>query len=168
MRLKKEKLLASVEVHFGADRERIFHAREVLRYTEQLLPAVQGDLAIAIPAAILHDVGIKPAEEKYGSAAGHLQEKEGPPVARDILEHQGFSPSAIEEICAIVAHHHSPGHIVSGSFKAVYDADCIVNLAEVAPSLGDEELRRRIEETFLTPAGKTLAQTIYRMEEPNA
>ncbi len=137
MRVEREGLLNSPEEFFGSDSERIRHAREVLRVTEQLLAEVPGNPAVAIPAAILHDVGIKIAEEKYGSAAGHLQEKEGPPVARAILAGQGFSPAAIEEICAIIAHHHSPGHILSESFKAVYDADCIVNLAEVAPALGD-------------------------------
>jgi HD superfamily phosphodiesterase len=168
MRVEREGLLLSLEEFFGPDRERIRHAREVLRITERLLAEVPGNPAIAIPAAILHDVGIKPAEEKYGSAAGHLQEKEGPAAARTILAGHHFSPAAIEEICAIVAHHHSPGHILSESFKAVYDADCIVNLAEVAPALNAEELDRRIEETFLTSAGKALARHLYRSEEMHA
>jgi HD superfamily phosphodiesterase len=96
MRIEREGLLLSLEEFFGADRERIRHAREVLRITEKLLAGVPGNPAIAIPAAILHDVGIKPAEEKYVSAAGHLQEKEGPPVARAILARHGFTPAAIE------------------------------------------------------------------------
>lgn len=32
--------------------------------------------------AVLHDVGIKVAEQKYNSSAGHYQQLEGPPVAR--------------------------------------------------------------------------------------
>jgi hypothetical protein len=67
-----------------------------------------------------------------------------------------------------VAHHHSPGHILSESFKAVYDADCIVNLAEEAASLNAEELDNRIGETFLTQAGKALARDMYRSEEQHA
>jgi HD superfamily phosphodiesterase len=168
MRIETEGLLMSLEEFFGADRERIRHAREVLRITELLLRDVPGDPAIAIPAAILHDVGIKPAEEKYGSAAGHLQEMEGPSVARAILSKHGFSPAAIDEICDIVAHHHSPGHIVTDSFKALYDADCIVNLADEAASMSADELDRRVEETFLTPAAKALALHIYRTEESHA
>jgi len=38
-----------------------------------------------IPASILHDVGIKAAEEKHGSSAGHFQELEGPEIARKIF-----------------------------------------------------------------------------------
>jgi HD superfamily phosphodiesterase len=168
VRIEREGLLLSLEKHFGGDIERIRHAREVLRFTEKLLPSLAADPAIAIPAAILHDVGVKPAEEKYGSAAGHLQEQEGPPVARAILAGHGFSPDAIEEICAIVAHHHSPGHVTTSSFKAVYDADCIVNLGDVASAMSAEELDRRITETFLTPAAKELARHLYRSEEPHA
>lgn len=33
-------------------------------------------------AAIVHDIGIHPAIEKYGSSAGKLQEQEGPAPAR--------------------------------------------------------------------------------------
>ena len=36
-------------------------------------------------AAILHDIGIHAAEEKYGSAAGKYQEIEGPAPARALL-----------------------------------------------------------------------------------
>ncbi|MDE5596706.1 MAG: phosphohydrolase, partial [Lachnospiraceae bacterium] len=36
-------------------------------------------------AAIVHDIGILPAEEKYGSCEGKLQEKEGPAPAREML-----------------------------------------------------------------------------------
>ena len=41
-------------------------------------------------AALVHDIGIKPAEEKYGSSAGKLQEQEGPPVAEAMLAELGF------------------------------------------------------------------------------
>ena len=37
-------------------------------------------------AAILHDIGIHEAERKHGSSSGRLQELEGPPIARAILE----------------------------------------------------------------------------------
>ena len=33
-------------------------------------------------AALVHDIGIKPAEEKYGSCGGKLQEQEGPAAAQ--------------------------------------------------------------------------------------
>lgn len=34
---------------------------------------------VILAASVLHDIGIPVAKEKYGSAAGHYQEKEVPP-----------------------------------------------------------------------------------------
>ena len=40
-------------------------------------------------AAVVHDAGIRPALEKYGSPAGPYQEKEGPAVVREMLTKLG-------------------------------------------------------------------------------
>jgi hypothetical protein len=154
----RERLLQSLDAHFGADAKRIAHAREVLRVAEELLRVVPADPRIVIPAAILHDVGIKPAEEKYGSAAGPLQEKEGPPVARAILRELGVPHAEAEEICAIVGRHHSPGPIETLNFGVLFDADCVVNFADAAARTTPEELGRAIEATVLTDAGRRLAR----------
>ena len=50
---------------------------------ENLSPEQQEILEIA---AILHDIGIHPAEKKYGFSNGKLQEQEGPAYARALLE----------------------------------------------------------------------------------
>jgi len=158
---RREELLARLEVHFGADEKRIDHAREVLKAAEELMGAIRAEPRIVVPAAILHDVGIKAAEEKFGSAAGPLQEKEGPPIARAILEALEVPADEIEAICAIIAHHHSPGIIETREFAAVYDADCVVNLAEAAAKLPKKELSRMIDETLLTEPGRKLAKRTY-------
>ena len=41
-------------------------------------------------AALVHDIGIHPAEEKYGACNGPLQEQEGPAYARALLEKLGL------------------------------------------------------------------------------
>jgi hypothetical protein len=157
----KKGLLERMEAHFGADAKRIDHARRVLQAAEEIMAGFPAEPRIVVPAAILHDVGIKAAEEKYGSAEGHLQEKEGPPIARAILEALKTPADDIETICAIVAHHHSPGIIESREFAVVFDADCVVNLAETAGELEKAELGRRIDETLLTEPGKRLAKRTY-------
>ena len=154
-------LMASVEAHFGTDEKRIEHARAVLRLAEALAPALGAELRIVVPAAILHDVGIKPAMEKYGSAAGPLQEREGPPVARPLLEELGFSSADIEEICAIIGSHHTPDAAGTAAFKAVYDADRIVNMREMADAAAPASLKREIDRTLLTEAGRALAARTY-------
>lgn len=125
----KQELLRELEEYFGSDAKRINHAKKVLEYAEEFLAKEPADNLIVIAASILHDVGIKIAEEKYGSSAGCYQEKEGPAVARRILGKLNFNERDIREICGIIARHHSPGKIKSKNFEIVYKADCMVNAA---------------------------------------
>jgi len=157
----KAKLLHDMEIFFGDDRKRIEHAKKVMRYVEEILKEENGDWHILMPTSILHDVGIKVAEEKYGSSDGKLQEKEGPGVARKMLLRLGLRLEDIDEICEIIAHHHTPGIVNTENFKVLYDADCLVNLAEKADTMDKEKLNQYIEKLFLTPTGKTLAKKKY-------
>jgi HD superfamily phosphodiesterase/predicted RNA-binding Zn-ribbon protein involved in translation (DUF1610 family) len=157
----KRKLLKELEDYFGKDKKRINHAKKVLEYTELLLKKLKADAHIVIPAAILHDVGIKIAEEKYGSNAGTYQEKEGPPVARKILLKLGIKKEDIDEICDIIGHHHSPGKNETLNFRILYDADGIVNLEEIAENKRGKALQRIIEKHFLTDEGRQCAKILY-------
>ena len=116
-----------------------------------------------IPAAILHDVGIKIAEEKYKSSAAAYQEKEGPAVAGRILVDIDYDDENIYEICAIIAHHHSPGPNESTNFKVVYDADWLVNLRDEVDIKDKEKLRKTIEKIFLTDSGRSMAKANYKL-----
>ena len=153
----KQKLVA----YFGADKKRIEHAKRVMYFAEELLKQETADWHIVIPASILHDVGIKVAEEKYGSSAGHYQEKEGPSIARKILLEMKFKNEDIDEICEIIAHHHSPGKINTINFKVLYDADWLVNLKDELNIKDKSKLKEVINRIFLTEAGKTLAEKLY-------
>ncbi|HUV07573.1 MAG TPA: HD domain-containing protein [Spirochaetia bacterium] len=153
----KQKLLEVLQEYFGEDRKRISHAERVLDFAEELLEEGYGEWHIVIPASILHDVGIKSAEEKYGSSAADLQEKEGPPVARDILMKLGFRIEDTDQICEIIAHHHHPGVLDTQNFKTVYDSDCVANMQESAGKRTEEQLKTTIDNVLLTPAGKKLA-----------
>lgn len=157
----KEKLLKELEDYFGRDIKRIGHAKKVMGFAEELLKQEKADWHIVIPASILHDVGIKAAEEKYGLSAGHLQEKEGPEIARKILLKVGLKKQDIDEICQIIAHHHSPGKVDTQNFKVLYDADWLVNFKEEVGSRDKEKIAALINKIFLTPAGKALAQKLY-------
>lgn len=123
----RERLLGEIEAYFGTDGERISHARTVLAHAEAILREVHADWHVVIPVSILHDVGIKPAEEKYGSAQARCQEAEGPPVARKMLLELDYDRGAVREICDIIAHHHSPGPQESINFQVLYDADTLTN-----------------------------------------
>lgn len=157
----KEKMLKELEDYFGTDTKRINHAKKVLDYAEELLRQENADWHIVVPAAILHDVGIKAAEEKYGSNAGHLQEKEGPEIAKKILQKLSLKKEDIEEICTIIAHHHSPGKVDTQNFKVLYDADWLVNLKDEVDTKDKAKLKEVINKVFLTETGRSLAEKIY-------
>lgn len=157
----KEKLLAELEEYFGPDIKRIIHAKKVLQFAEEILIHEPADRNIVIPASILHDIGIKIAEQKYGSSAGNLQEKEGPAVAKPILLKLGFPQDEIDEICMIIAHHHSPGKINTLNFKIVSDADWLVNLQDEVDIKDKIKLRKIIDKIFLTDTGKKIAPKLY-------
>ena len=160
----KEALMRAMEAYFKGDAKRITHARRVTEYAEELLKREGGDYSIVIGASVLHDIGIHQADEKYGSTIGKYQEQEGPPIARGILTKLGVEQSQIEEICQIIAHHHSPGVITTKNFAVLYDADWLVNLKDEYDIQDRAKLNNIIERVLLTQSGKTLARKIYLPE----
>jgi HD superfamily phosphohydrolase YqeK len=157
----KDKLIKELEDYFGSDAKRIAHAKKVMGFAENILKQEKADWNIVIPASILHDVGIKLAEEKYGSNAGYLQEKEGPEIAGKILLKLGVKKEDINEICQIIACHHSPGEINTINFKVLYDADWLVNLRDELKDSDQEKISGLIDKVFLTKTGRDMAKGIY-------
>jgi HD superfamily phosphodiesterase len=159
---KLERSIADeMEAYFGVDSKRIDHAHQVTGFVEQILEAEHGERSVVIAAGLLHDIGIHEAERKYASSSGKYQEIEGPPVAREILGKLSFDPVQIEEICQIIAHHHSPGKIESRNFKILYDADWLVNLKDEFDISDKGKLEKIINKVFLTSSGRRLAGKIY-------
>jgi HD superfamily phosphohydrolase YqeK len=157
----QEKLIKELEDHFGNDAKRINHAKKVLRFAQELLKQEKADWEIVVAASILHDVGIKPAEERFGSSAGNLQEALGPQIARQLLSKLGVEKEKIEEICQIIAHHHSPGKINTLNFKVLYDADWLVNLKDEVDIEDKHKVKGIIEKVFLTKTGEAIARQLY-------
>jgi hypothetical protein len=105
-------------------------------------------------------VGIKPAEEKYGSCAGPYQEELGPPVAGEILERLGVKAEVIERVKEIIAHHHTPGAVGTPEFACVWDADMVVNFGESLKERPPESRERFLARNFLTSEGKRIAREV--------
>lgn len=157
----KDKLIKELEEYFGDDEKRIKHAKKVMSYAEEILLKEGGDWHIVIPASILHDVGIKIAEVKYGSSAGCFQEKEGPAVAEKILLKLGFKKTDIDEICEIIGNHHSPGKVDTHNFKLLCDADWLVNVKDVVVLNDTDKVTKIINKVFFTKTAREIAQSIY-------
>ncbi|HOP41185.1 MAG TPA: HD domain-containing protein [Geobacteraceae bacterium] len=161
MRDRLEKVGTAMRAYFGPDRRRINHALRVTAYAEEILAREKGDREVVIAAALLHDIGIREAERKYGSSAGDLQEREGPPVARDIMVSLGFEVSVVDEVCEIISSHHSPGEVDTDNFRIIWDADWLVNLGDEYDTSNTVKTRELIRKIFLTSTGKTIAEQLY-------
>lgn len=151
----------AMENYFGTDSRRIAHALRVTEHARQLLEVEPADRELVLVTALLHDIGIPEAERKYGSPAGNLQEIEGPPVAREILEGLGYDEPFTAEACAIIASHHSPGEVDTDNFRIIWDADWLVNLGDELSFDSEAELCQAIARIFMTTTGKELASQIY-------
>ena len=161
--LLKDRVAIEMKRYFKTDFKRISHATRVARYAEKIGKAEgQGNLAVILSAAYLHDIGIHEAEKKYKSAAPKYQEIEGPPIAQSILEKLGAKKELIEEVCDIVGHHHHPKPKETASFKALYDADLIANIEDnhKNKSIHPEKLEEIIKKSFMTDFGKQHARKI--------
>jgi len=158
--LLKDRVAVKMKQYFGTDFKRIGHAGRVARYAEKIGKNEKADMAVVLCAAYLHDIGIKNAEEKYGSAKAEHQHVEGPPVARKILQDLGAREALIDEVCDIISHHHHPRDSETRNFKVVYDADMLANMdaCQGKEQIEADILARKIDSRYLTDAGKELAR----------
>ncbi len=114
-------------------------------------------------AALLHDIGIHIAEQKYGHQNGKLQEQEGPEGVRSVLgEIGGYTQEQTERICWLVAHHHTYHASEDIDYQILIEADFLVNLYE------DQEPKEVAEKVcsniFRTKSGKSLLKDMFLTE----
>jgi len=157
--LFKDKVAAAMRTYFGSDSRRIRHAEAVAEQAESIGKAAAGaDMMVVMACAYLHDIGIREAERKFSSSAARYQHSEGPPVARELLTALKARPEMIDEVCDIIGHHHTPREQETVNFKALYDADLIVNMAEqYQEKPPTQERLDHLLGLMLTEAGKAQA-----------
>jgi HD superfamily phosphodiesterase len=159
-----EKVRVAMEAYFGDDNRRIEHALQVAGYARELLSYIDADEMTTLAAAYLHDIGIPEAERKYGSCTGPYQEQEGPPVAREILNELGAPEHFVSAVCALIGSHHTPAAIDSPEFRILWDADALVNLAEILPGKSPGKIRTILEKSMVTEPGFRRALTLFLPE----
>ena len=99
------KLIFEMAKYYGEQPERIQHYIKVFTYAkmigeEENLPAQKQH--ILETAAIVHDIGIKASEAKYGDLIGKHQEELGPAIAEEMLTKLGYNSEVIERVCYLV------------------------------------------------------------------
>ena len=80
-------------------------------------------------AAVVHDVGIPKAMEKYGSDAGPYQEELGPAEVRRLLTDIGCDDQLIDRVCTLVGRHHTYTDVDGLDCRILLEADYLVNAA---------------------------------------
>jgi len=141
------------EIPFGIE-----HTLKVLKNAEDIMEGekIQEEKELIRIVAILHDIGAAEALRKYGSIDGAYQEKEGPAVARRILEKVGYNNN-VERICFIIGNHHTPSKIDGIDFQIQWEADLLENLTVMDKQKQQEEIKKCIEENFKTATGREIA-----------
>lgn len=113
-------------------------------------------------AALVHDIGIRPAEEKFGSCTGKLQEQEGPEPARKMLLSLGFDSSVTEQVCFLVAHHHTYDEVNGMDYRILLEADFLTNLYE--DSCSAQAVQAALKNIFRTKTGTALCRTMFGID----
>lgn len=155
-------VLTEMVRYFGSDARRINHALKVYGFAMAIAASENVDTQthkVLGLASALHDIGIPEAERKYGSSAGDLQEREGPPVARGLLEKLGVDAQTVDRVCYLIGNHHSYRKIDGPDFQILVEADFLVNIFEDAM---DRNAVESVKKTvFRTESGTRLLEGIY-------
>ncbi len=152
--------------YYGGDPARLQHFVKVHSFS-RIIGIKEGlsgkEQLILEAAAYVHDIGIKPAEEKYGSSAGPYQEKEGPAVAEAMLGELGFAENVISRVSYLVGHHHTYKNIDGMDYQILVEADFLVNLFE--DHVSEAGIRHAYASIFKTETGKKICRKMYQIQE---
>ena len=153
--------LAMIELYSG-DARRIQHFCKVHSYAKIIAETENVDekcLFILEAAALTHDIGIHLCEEKYGKCNGKLQEKEGPALAKKLLEELGFDCDVSERVQYLIAHHHTYDNIDGIDYQILVEADFLVNIME--DGLSKEAALNAYHNIFKTECGKKICKEMF-------
>ena len=158
-----EQLILKMTEFYKGDPKRIQHFMKVYEYahTISILEGLDEETRKILDiASILHDIGIRPSEEKYGCCDGKHQEQEGPAYAREMLK--GFPEITAEEtdrVCYLIAHHHTYADVDGLDYRILLEADFLVNAFE--DGLSAENICTFRENVFRTKTGTKLLNLMF-------
>ena len=147
---------------FSGQPKQIHHFLKVAAFCEAIAKGEGLDEALCrrlVICGLVHDIGIKPADEKFGRHEGLLQEQEGPAAARPLLARCGLAPQEIDRQCWLIAHHHTYDNVVDIDHQILLEADFLVNAYE--GSLPAESIAAMRKKVFRTPTGIRLLNTMF-------
>ena len=166
---ENSELLRAMIAYDRGDPKRIHHFLKVYEFAKLICAGEKvGDELrhVMETAAIVHDIGIHLAEQKYGNGHGHYQEIEGPPEAKKMLEALGYDKAVTDRVCWLVGHHHTYTNIDSTDYQILVEADFLVNIYEHHENDSDDAAMKAealaVRKTiFRTQTGKALLDELY-------
>lgn len=164
--LTEDLIIKMTEFNAG-DPKRIQHFIKVYEFAH-VIGVKEGldeaTLRILDIASIMHDIGIRPSEQKYGRCDGKLQEQEGPAYARDMLA--GFTTASreeVERVCYLIAHHHTYENVDGLDYRILLEADFLVNALE--DNLPKPAIIHFRDKVFRTETGIHLINTMFGLTD---
>ena len=156
------KLIEKMIEYYAGDPKRVQHFLKVYEFAKLIGESESLDaetMHILRTAAIVHDIGIKISEEKYGSSNGKYQEKEGPAVAEPMLLDLGYDEAVIDRVLFLIAHHHTYNEIEGLDYQILVEADFLVNLFEDGSS---RETTEKVQKNiFKTKTGNKYLSNLF-------
>jgi HD superfamily phosphodiesterase len=146
----------------GSDVKRINHALKVFAFAQSIGKDENcGDRIQTIIeyAAILHDIGLRRAEEIYNSGILKYHEELAPKIAEELIGDLEIERDIKERVYFLVGNHHSYKKIDGIDFQILAEADLIVNIYEDDYSF--ETIASVKQKIFKTKAGKALLDSMY-------
>lgn len=160
--LLKDRVAVEMKRYLGTDFKRIGHAAKVANFAEKIGKKEKANLPVVLCAAYLYDIGVKNAEEKYGSDESEHIEKESPMVAKELMGKLGAKEELIEGVIELVGQHNRPAENDSLSRKVLHDADMLTHMSACEQKNGVDNavFSDKLDRLFLTPAGNELAKQV--------
>lgn len=112
-------------------------------------------------AAIVHDIGVKICEEKYGVTDGALQEVEGPEPAGELLSGIISDRQVIDQVKELVSVHHTYDNVDALDHRILLEADFIVNADE--EGLSQAEILSGRRNIFRTQTGTDILNKCFAL-----
>jgi uncharacterized protein len=160
-----QKLYMAMIEFYDGDPKRIQHFVKVHSFAKLICNLENVDektTFITEVAALVHDIGIRVSERKFGKSNGKLQEQEGPLVAKQMLESLGFQPEVIDRVCFLVGHHHTYSSIDNIDYQILVEADFLVNFYE--DEIPVSGIKTAISKIFKNQSAIKIANTMFKLD----
>ena len=157
-----EKIIEKMIDYYQGNKRDVAHFLKVYAYAraiglmEGLSAADQDTLEIA---AVVHDIACPFCREKYGSAAGNLQERESEALLRPFLSEFSLETAVFERVVQLVCRHHTYTGIDGPDCQILLEADYLVNADEGEQS--PQAIAHFRDQVFQTRSGTRLLNSIY-------